>query len=60
MNNTTGFFVLAQNREYNNGLVIKDFTDENIKEIKYQPEMDLHISCDFNVDPMCWVFCTQN
>lgn len=49
-------FVLAQNGEYNNGLVIKDFTDENVKEISYQPEMDLHISCDFNVDPMCWVF----
>lgn len=49
-------FVLAQNGEYNNGLVIKDFTDENVKEITYQPEMDLHISCDFNVDPMCWVF----
>lgn len=49
-------FVLAQNGEYNNGLVIKDFTDENVKKISYQPEMDLHISCDFNVDPMCWVF----
>ena len=49
-------FVLAKNGEYNNGLVVKDFTDENIKEITYQPEMDLHISCDFNVDPMCWVF----
>lgn len=49
-------FVLAKNSEYNNGLVIKDFSDENIKEISYQPEMDLHISCDFNVDPMCWVF----
>jgi len=49
-------FVLAQNGEYNNGHVIKDFSDENIKEITYQPEMDLHISCDFNVDPMCWVF----
>ena len=49
-------FVLAQNGEYNNGLVIKDFTDENVKEISYQPDMDLHISCDFNVDPMCWVF----
>ena len=49
-------FVLAQNGEYNNGLVIKDFTDENVKEISYQPEMNLHISCDFNVDPMCWVF----
>lgn len=49
-------FVLAKNGEYNNGIVIKDFTDENVKDIAYQPEMDLHISCDFNVDPMCWVF----
>lgn len=49
-------FVLAENGEYNNGLVIKDFTDANVKKIAYQPEMDLHISCDFNVDPMCWVF----
>ena len=49
-------FVLAQNGQYNNGLVIKDFTDANIKDITYQPDMDLHISCDFNVDPMCWVF----
>ncbi len=48
-------FVLAQNAEYNNGLVIKDFTEENVKEISYQPEFDLHISCDFNVDPMAWV-----
>ncbi len=48
-------FVLAQTGEYHKGLVVKDFTDENIKEISYQPEMDLHISCDFNVDPMAWV-----
>lgn len=48
-------FVLAQNGDYSSGLVVKDFTDENIKNISYQPEMDLHISCDFNVDPMCWV-----
>lgn len=49
-------FVLAKNGTVNNGLVIKDFTDENVKDIAYQPEMDLHISCDFNIDPMCWVF----
>ena len=48
-------FMLAQNGDYSSGLVVKDFTDENIKNISYQPEMDLHISCDFNVDPMCWV-----
>lgn len=53
--NYYNIFVLAQNGEYNKGLVIKDFTDDNIMEIKYQPELDLHISCDFNVDPMSWV-----
>lgn len=48
-------FVLAKSGNYNSGLVVKDFTNENIKDITYQPEMDLYISCDFNVDPMCWV-----
>lgn len=48
-------FVLAQNGMYDSGLVVKDFSDKNVKEIKYQQDMDLHISCDFNVDPMCWV-----
>ena len=32
-----------------------NITTINVKDITYQPEMDLHISCDFNVDPMCWV-----
>ena len=53
--NYYNIFVLAQNGEYSKGLVIKDFTDDNIMEIKYQPDLDLHISCDFNVDPMSWV-----
>lgn len=48
-------FVLAKTGNYSSGLVVKDFTKENIKDITYQPEMDLYISCDFNVDPMCWV-----
>lgn len=48
-------FVLAQNGEYDKGLIIKDFSQENIREIQYQPDMDLHITCDFNVDPMAWV-----
>jgi len=37
------------------GLVVKNFTDDNIKPIAYQRDMDLHITCDFNVDPMCWI-----
>jgi len=48
-------FVLAKSGQYNKGLVVKDFTNDNIKSISYQPDMDLHISCDFNVDPMAWV-----
>lgn len=48
-------FVLAQNGEYDSGLIIKDFTDKNVKNIEYQPDMDLHITCDFNVDPMAWI-----
>lgn len=48
-------FVLGKTGDYNSNLVVKDFTDENVKEIKYQPNMDLYISCDFNVDPMAWV-----
>ncbi len=49
-------YVLAQNGTYDKGLVIKDFSDKNILDIKYNPLFDLHITCDFNVDPMCWIF----
>lgn len=43
------------------GLVIKNFVEDknykvgNVRPIAYQPDMDLHITCDFNVDPMCWI-----
>jgi PBSX family phage terminase large subunit len=42
--------------------IVKGFTKEHIRPIFYQKELDLHISCDFNYDPMCWVFFhkTQN
>ncbi|MBP3847295.1 phage terminase large subunit [bacterium] len=48
-------FVLGQTGNYNENLVVKDFTDDNIKDIKYHNDLDVHISCDFNVDPMAWV-----
>lgn len=47
--------MLAQNGEYDKGLIVKDFSHENVTEIAYQQDMDLHIACDFNVDPMSWV-----
>lgn len=37
------------------GLVVKDFNGDNIQDINYLPDETLHITCDFNVDPMCWV-----
>jgi len=42
--------------------IVKNFSKDNIRPIFYQKDLDLHISCDFNVDPMCWVFFhkTQN
>lgn len=49
-------FVLAQNGHSDKGLVVKDFSENNIREISYNPNFDVHITCDFNVDPMCWIF----
>ena len=48
-------FVLGKTGNYAQNLVVKDFTDENIRDVKYQENLDVHISCDFNVDPMAWV-----
>lgn len=49
--NVLGLF----NEDYGN-LVVKDFSDENILDIEYNENLPLHITCDFNVDPMCWIF----
>ncbi|MCQ2975119.1 MAG: PBSX family phage terminase large subunit [Bacteroidales bacterium] len=34
--------------------VVKYFTDDNIVECEYIDTLPLHLTCDFNVDPMCW------
>lgn len=46
--------VLGEHGDYNSGLVVKGFTDENIKELRYVHGETIHLSCDFNVDPMMW------
>jgi len=46
--------VLGQFGNYSSGLVVKNFTDDNIKTLRYNPNLPLHLTCDFNVDPMCW------
>jgi len=47
--------VLGNFGNYSRGLVTKGFEKDNLCEINYCPDMPLHISCDFNVDPMCWL-----
>lgn len=46
--------VLGEFGDYSSGLVVKGFSDDNIKDINYNPNLDLCLTCDFNVDPMCW------
>ena len=49
--------VLGEFGDYNSGLVVKGFSEENIKTLKYNEKLPIHLTCDFNVDPMCWVVC---
>ena len=49
--------VLGEFGDYNSGLVVKGFNQENIKTLKYNENLPIHLTCDFNVDPMCWVVC---
>ncbi len=46
--------VLGEFGNYSSGLVVKNFTDENIKHLQYNRDLPLHLTCYFNVDPMCW------
>lgn len=47
--------VLGNFGDYSKGLVTKGFSQDNIRNINYCPDLPLHICCDFNVDPMSWV-----
>lgn len=47
--------VLGEFGNYSSGLVVKQFSSDNIKKITYNRDLPLYISCDFNVDPMCWL-----
>lgn len=46
--------VLGEFGDYNSGLVVKNFTDKNIKSLRYCEDLPLHLTCDFNVNPMMW------
>lgn len=44
--------VLGEFGDYTSGLIVKNFTNDNIRELHYQPDLALHLTWDFNVDPM--------
>ena len=46
--------VLGEFGNYSSGLVVKHFSEENVRNTEYDPTQPLYLTCDFNVDPMCW------
>ena len=44
--------VLGEFGDYTSGLVVKNFTSDNVKQLNYCPDLPLHLTWDFNVDPM--------
>ena len=46
--------VLGEFGDYSSGLIVKGFSDKNKLNLKYNAELPLHLTCDFNVDPRCW------
>ena len=47
--------VLGQWLDSDDTLVVKGFSSANIRRLDYDEHLDLHLSCDFNVDPMAWM-----
>lgn len=36
--------------------VVKNYSkDVNTRKVLYNPDLPIHLTCDFNVDPMCWL-----
>lgn len=52
-------YVLGEDIDTSIGLVTKHFNYDKqvLPEIKINDKFPIHITCDFNVDPMCWYIC---
>lgn len=51
-------YVLGEDIDFCQGLVTKHFNrDLQVKDLKFNPKFPIHVTCDFNVDPMCWYIC---
>lgn len=40
--------------DYDNTVAFPQFTEFNVKELQYDPNESLILTCDFNYNPMCW------
>lgn len=47
--------VLGEFGDYSSGLVVKGWSSANERKITYNKDLPLYLTCDFNVDPMCWL-----
>lgn len=52
-------YVLGNDIDYAQGLVTKHFNNDLqvLDTLKVNPKFPIHITCDFNIDPMCWYIC---
>lgn len=48
-------YVLGHDGDYMAGLLTKGWTFANEEPVEYDERQVIYLSCDFNVDPMCWV-----
>lgn len=46
--------VLGEDGDYTAGLMCKMWSELNETDTSYKPDLKLYLTCDFNVDPMCW------
>ena len=42
-------------RAYDDTKVVKYWAKDNIRKVKYSPKHTMHLSCDFNLSPNCWI-----
>ena len=54
-------YVLGNDVNLSTGLITKHFDrDKQICEMDIDPKYPIHVTCDFNIDPMCWYVCQHH
>jgi hypothetical protein len=47
--------VLGEDVDFSEGLVVQGWGHSNLSTREFTPDLPLWLTCDFNVDPMCWM-----